>query len=333
MVAALLVAALLRPEAWPFLIVAVAVAAYREPRRARAAAYASAVLLLVPVAWFVPDWASTGDPLRSLHRDTLPTVGGPLRAAQPAVAVLREAGRSLPDAAWRAALVAVVIALAIALLARRWRGVLVAAAGAGWIAVEAVATQRHASSGDTRYLLPGLVVVATLAGAAPGMVARSIIGRAGRVPAAVAAAASVAIVAVTMIPRQDDAVLRRAWRWQARQSAALRALRPLADVRALPADGCSHLMTGDLQVPAVAWATGRPLQQVGPPRAPDGLVVAENGARTRIPRGFSVVARVGPPATGWTWWAGPRCRHGLTRAAALPGARRVPAPAPGTPAP
>ena len=79
---------LVRVEAWPFLLVAAAVAWRREPRL-RAPIAAAAVL--VPAAWLLPEWLGSGDLLRSSDRALIPNPGQPALADVPALASLGDA--------------------------------------------------------------------------------------------------------------------------------------------------------------------------------------------------------------------------------------------------
>jgi hypothetical protein len=57
-------AALLRPEAWPFLGLYGLWLWFRDPRlRARLVAFAA----LIPALWFLPEWWGSGDPLRDYY--------------------------------------------------------------------------------------------------------------------------------------------------------------------------------------------------------------------------------------------------------------------------
>ena len=78
--------ALLRVEAWPFLL-AGRVVAWRRDAGACGRCW-PALALLVPAAWFVPEWLGSGDPLRSGARARVPNPGQPALADVPALASL-----------------------------------------------------------------------------------------------------------------------------------------------------------------------------------------------------------------------------------------------------
>jgi hypothetical protein len=143
--------ALLRVEAWPFLL---AFGIYLWPRhRALLIAWAVAV----PALWFVPEWLGSGDLLRSGARARVPNPGQPATEAFPAFAALREAVTLPLWPLWIGAIFA----------PRAARPFLFA--GLAWIALVAVMAQAG-FSGEPRYSLPGAALVA-IAGAA-GLVRR-----------------------------------------------------------------------------------------------------------------------------------------------------------------
>ena len=167
-------AALLRPETWPF-VLGYAVWLWREDAGLRPALLALAVA--VPAAWFVPEWLSSGELLRSTDRARIPNPGQPATADVPALETL---SRSLT--------VLFVPAAVLAVLARG-PARLLAVAGAAWIALVAAMSQAG-FSGEERYVLPGAAILA-VAGAAALPRAR----------VAVPVIAAVALVAA--LPRVD----------------------------------------------------------------------------------------------------------------------------------
>src|SRR5215218_11274162 len=143
--------ALLRVEAWPFVALA-GVAAWRRDPALRAPLAVLAVL--VPAAWFLPEWLGSGDVLRSGTRARIPNPGQPALADVPALASLEAAARLLLLPLW--------LGVALALREPRARGL--AAAGGAWIALVALMAQAG-FSGEPRYALPGVALLA-IAGAA-----------------------------------------------------------------------------------------------------------------------------------------------------------------------
>jgi hypothetical protein len=138
-------AALLRPETWPFL------AAYALWRRREDRVLVAAIAVAVPAVWVVPELLSSGELLRSAERARVPNPGQPATAAVPSLATLGAAA-------------GVVFApAAVAALAARGRAALPALAGAAWIALVA-AMSEAGFSGEPRYLLPGAALIAVSGG-------------------------------------------------------------------------------------------------------------------------------------------------------------------------
>ena len=172
-------AALVRPETWPFL------ALYGLWRWREDPVLIGALAVAVPAAWVVPELLASGELLRSADRARIPNPGQPATAAVPALATV-------------AAATGVVFAPAtVAALGARGRAALPALAGAAWIGLVALMSQAG-FSGEPRYVLPGAALVAVSGGAGlAALLARS--GRSAasagawrRLPAALAAAAILA---------------------------------------------------------------------------------------------------------------------------------------------
>jgi hypothetical protein len=85
-------AALLRPEAWPFLA---AFGLWLLWRRALPARLVLGVGAGVLALWILPEWWGSGDPLRAAHRAKDVNPGAPTYADNPALEVLRDAGEML----------------------------------------------------------------------------------------------------------------------------------------------------------------------------------------------------------------------------------------------
>ena len=143
--------ALLRVEAWPFLALA-AVVAWRRDAGTRVLVAALAVV--VPAAWFVPEWLGSGDVLRSGARARIPNPGQPALADVPALASLWAAAKLLLVPLW----------LGVVLALREPRARALALAGGAWVALVALMAQAG-FSGEPRYALPGVALLA-VAGAA-----------------------------------------------------------------------------------------------------------------------------------------------------------------------
>lgn len=180
-------AALIRVEAWPFLLAA-AVVAWRRHSGERPLLTVAA--LAVPLLWFVPEYLGSGDVLRSGDRARIPNPGQPALADFPLWASVREAVALVPWPLWAG----------VAWAALRRRETLApAAAGAAWILLVALMCQLAGFSGEPRYALPGACLIA-LTGAWAGKTAIET-GFPAR-PWRVAVAA--ALLLALLVPRLDD---------------------------------------------------------------------------------------------------------------------------------
>jgi hypothetical protein len=276
--------ALLRVEAWPFLLAAGIVLWRRRPQdRALLAACA----LAVPALWFGPEWLGSGDPLRSGARARVPNPGQPALADVPALASLGAAAALPLWPLWGG-----VVALAVA----RARSALVpAAAGGLWIALVAAMAQAG-FSGEPRYALPGAALVAVSGAVGLATVARRAIGAAGRPAGRVVAhrravvAAALALLALAAAPRLAGlADVRAQQAHRAGLAADLRAALAAAGGREAVL-ACGRPYTGAYRGPITAYALDVPKRTVGfAPRAP-GVVF-----RSRLEPG-SAPAPDAPPA-------------------------------------
>lgn len=185
-------AALLRPEAWPFLL-AYAILYGRGARRR--AAVAAVLLALVPALWLVPEWLGAGDPF---HAAALARASSEARAtqrlAQPALeALMRAAGLVFAPLAL-ASLVAVVdgvrrrrpLPLALALMAVGWVALVAAMTAAGY-------------PGIARFSLPAAALVSVLGASGLARLAAGSSSPRGRHVAALAVVAILAPFAVGRI--------------------------------------------------------------------------------------------------------------------------------------
>jgi hypothetical protein len=175
-------AALVRPEVWPFL------ALYGLWRWRSDRALVAALAVGVPAAWFLPELAASGELLRSTDRARIPNPGQPATADLPALEALSGAAS------------VVLLPSALLALASRRVAALPAVAGLAWIALVALMSQAG-FSGEPRYLVPGaaLLAVSGAAGAAR-------LAAAGRVAAGapLAAAAAAAVFTLVALPRAGD---------------------------------------------------------------------------------------------------------------------------------
>ena len=210
-------ACLLRPELFPFLAIYAGWTWWTQPRLRPLVA---AVVVLLPLAWIVPEWLGSGNPLDGGKQARSEPVWSLSHADQPWLRALERAHNHAGVAVELLALVAV----AAALVWRRWA---VAALGAGALAGMAlyVGMTEAGFSGNPRYVLPALAVASALAGVgaatlmeagagfAGWLIRRP--GRAPRLPRLAGAVAGSALIALLGAPFVDERA--RQLRSEARQ--------------------------------------------------------------------------------------------------------------------
>jgi len=279
--------ALLRVEAWPFLAVAGVVAWRREPG---ARVLVAALAVAIPAAWFVPEWLGSGDALRSGSRARIPNPDQPALADVPALASLWAAAELLLVPLW----VGVVLAM------RDPRCRAFAAAGGAWVLLVAVMAQAG-FSGEPRYALPGVALLA-VSGAA-GLARAAAIVAAGAAPrravsggapwwrrAALALAAAVlAIAAVPEVAELADVRSAQAHQWALARDLD-EAVRAAGGREAVLA--CGRPYVGPYRGPLMAYAldvTKRTVEPDARPQAP-GVVF-----RARLTAAAAPAPDAGPP--------------------------------------
>jgi hypothetical protein len=205
-------AALLRPEAWPFLALYGLWLWFFEPRlRVRLVAFA----VLVPACWILPEWWGAGDPLRAGSRANAPNPGSAAFAAHPAFELFKRFAESTVAPVELGTLVAVGVA-AVAWWRRRAQGAVLALAALGfsWFALVAVMTE-GGFAGNQRYLMVTTAAVSVLGGVGAVRVLQGveILGerwfanrnpRAGVIAAAVAFFVGIAIASPTIVAKADN---------------------------------------------------------------------------------------------------------------------------------
>jgi hypothetical protein len=280
-------AALLRPEAWPFLG---AYGVWLWFRRPALRAWAAAGAVALAVLWFLPEWLGSGDPLRSSERARVPNPGAPATAARPLLASLeRAAAIPLPPLLAAALVPLAAIGPRVARVGLRASvppaAAVPAVAGLAWIALVAVMAEAG-YSGEPRYHLPGAALIAVSGGVGLARVARS---RAG-------AGLAVAAVAIFAAARLDGVAgeLRRA----ADEAALFGSLDEAVRDAGGPAEtlACGRPVTGPLRGPALAWALHVPKRRVAFDAAAGGVVFRSRIRTTAsvqppVPDDMPVVAR------------------------------------------
>jgi hypothetical protein len=271
-------AALLRPEAWPFLLLYAAWTAWRSDLRGRLAVLAA--LAILPPAWLLPEKWGSGDFWRAATRAQNPDAGAASLTAHPWWTVVRNFVHMLPLMTW---VVLVPVAALAAFLALRtpaagsgaspaddaatpdargtgapaasgdaalrdpWAVVLgLVLLGLAWLALVAVMTERG-YSGNERYLIQPAALLIVAAGVTAALVLRGLPPAARRAFVGLALT-GLAIVGVAQLPekvRQVDHEGRLVHDLPVAIAAAGGAERLKA---------CGGISTLNLMVPQVAWA-------------------------------------------------------------------------------
>lgn len=271
-------AALLRPEVWPFLGL---YGAWLWLIDRRALAQVLAGWALIPLLWFLPELWGSGNVWRAADRARQPNANSPAFARHPFVQVLKDTWPLVITPVKAGAALALAIAgwnwarhrrqgavLAVALLAFAWIGLIAAMTQAGF-------------SGNPRYIILGTSMIAVVGGVGFGRVvtfAASLAGERASTAAALAAGALVVLALGTAtshwaLPRfRSFRQVDRALRYQAELRIDLeRAIAQAGGARRLAA--CGPIATGKFQVPMVAWHFGVHTLAVGLVPAPHGTIV------------------------------------------------------------
>ena len=300
-----LAAGLLRPEVWPFLGLYALYLFVREPRRRLVVA---TLMLLLPVLWLAPELWGSGDLFRASDRALEPNADSPAFADNPAVEVLGRAAGMLLVPVQIGALVAVALALFAPLDRRRALTVAcMAAIAVTWVGIVALMTE-NGYSGNHRYLILAVALLAVLGGVGYARAARElgawVAARLGRATAAPTASLAVLtlLVAGTVpfafgpikdLPEEAEAIELEAGSTRQLEFAVRDAGGP---DRVL---ACGTAVTGPFEVPALAWQLRIPQEEVDvDPRLP-GVVFSTRpelygtsaGEPARVP--FHPIARAG----------------------------------------
>jgi hypothetical protein len=170
-------AALLRPEAWPFLGLYGLWLWFREPWLRRRMVVLGA---LIPALWFLPEWWGANDPFRAGARANAPNPGSAAFADSPAVA-LAERFMSVTIAPVELGTI-VAVAVAVFMWYRyRREGVTLALAafGLAWFVLVAAMTEAG-FAGNQRYLIVTTAIVCVLGGVGAVRVLQGVEGLAAR---------------------------------------------------------------------------------------------------------------------------------------------------------
>lgn len=287
-------AGLVRVETWPFLLAAGVVAWRRRPQDRPLLVVA---IVLLPLAWTLPELVGSGQPLRSATRALVPNPGQPGLADSPTLASL---GAALSLPLW---LLWAGVALAAWPAWRRCdrtaRALLVpAAVGLAWIGIVA-GMARLGFSGEPRYTLPGAALVSVSGAAGLVVAGRQVVARGlgGRV--VLAGVATLLVVAAAFPRMSDAAALPSVQAYQWRLQADLTTL--IADLGGTDAVlACGRPYVGPLRGPLLAHHLGVPRNRVEPDESPKppGVVFrsalhAGEPPLPAVPAGFYPVTQMG----------------------------------------
>lgn len=265
-----LLASLLRPESWPFLLVS-GVLAWRRGPVARAVVLAG--VALVPVLWYGGEYIGSHDPFRGSYLAKTTREAVRLRQAWsvPAVGVL--------DQAWRMVPLPLLVGALPALVAgwRRRQPVVLALGGGAliWVAEVAVLAQLG-YAGVTRFLFPAAAGLAVVGAAGLVQAVRGLRGRPLARAAVVAVAVALALPAVPHALNLAPAARRveeRADLDNAVDTIVTQVGRPF--LFAAP-----HLAAQGETVTPLAWRLHAPAESLRRPRIP-GLALADRNQRWR----------------------------------------------------
>lgn len=306
---ALILAGLLRPEAWPFLILYSLWLAY--PRLSRRGMVGVLVAIAVPSSWFVIDWFGARQFFRSAGAAKNQSQGGPLLSREPGLATIRET--------WHLMSAPVVVLFLAGLVSalihwqrsgRRHPGPLVwfGAGAVGWLVVDAVLAQGRFATGAPRYLLPGVALACIVGGVFFADAVRGLLrvipdSRVGIAVAVVACLGVAAWVAPRVIQTGHQVKTGISeGRTSARLVTSLHQAITLAGGRDAVI-ACGPIVTKNFQVPLLAWTLNVPLDTVGFVPTGHGIVIQDERSPRIVPAlspDYRYVGGVGPPDARWS---------------------------------
>jgi MFS family permease len=300
------VAALLRPEVWPFLGL---YGAWLWLIDRKALWLILSGFILIPVLWFLPELWGSGNLMRAADRAKQPNPNSPAFARHPFVKVIQDTWPLVITPVKAAAAFALVLA-AIDWVRKRRQGAVLAIGllAIAWIVLIAGMTQAG-FSGNPRYIILGTSMLAVIGGVGFGRVVQFVgdavgsrFGARGTVAAGglafVLLALATAHWAAPRFRNFDD--LDRALRYQAELRHDLGdALAKAGGASAYRS--CGHATAGKFSVPLVAWYLHEHTLDVGLFPTPQGVIVAARTTNNRrlipqpqqpYPPGYKPVATV-----------------------------------------
>jgi hypothetical protein len=269
-------AALLRPEAWPFLALYALWLAWTQ--RGKVAALVVAGLACLPLLWLGPELWGSGNLTRAADRARQPLANSAAFSDHPVLQVTRNAGHLLTIPVWIG--IALAAALIVAGRVRREYALAFAAIAlivALWVLEVGVMTA-HGFSGNQRYLIVPAVLAVVLGaiGVDWAIEATAATSRAVTIAAATAAACLFALPSVARVGE-----VTRGLRYQGELLSSLSdAVEDAGGAARLRA--CGDPYAGPFLVPAVAWQLHVHTSAVGLRPRPPAVVFrarATGGAR------------------------------------------------------
>ncbi len=272
--------ALLRPEAWPLLVVGSVWLWRREPGTRPITV---AALVVVPVCWFGADWWGSGDPLHGAAAAQVAAGDAPERWRAAITAVAEMAVVPV----WAGAVVAVVVAVH----RRRSAPVVLAAGVAVWCATVVVMSMGLGYAAISRFLLPAAAALCVLAGVGAVEAVRvttPVVGRAAAVGALVVAAAPFLFVRAAGV---DEVLLEVDARAALAEDLA-GAIDRAGGRDAVLGCGAVNVDGSSLLRPAHAWHLDVPLDRIGDDPLEDGVSFVVAGGPEDVELGAADPRRV-----------------------------------------
>lgn len=267
-------AALLRPEAWPFIGLYGLWLWARDPGARRLIAGSA---LVVAALWLVPEYWGSGHLFRAAERATQPVAAAATFAPNPALEVMRRAEAMFFGPVQALAILAVLTAAVRMRRRREWTVIGIAFLAAAWLVLVAVMTARG-FSGNSRYVMAPAGLIALLAGigaARACQIVGTLMGRGG-LPETMAAALAAGLLAAGTVPfashqaRGLGATL-AVLEYQARMRTGIeRAIDRAGGAAGVLA--CGDPVTEDYSVPMLAWLLRVPIERVGLSPGPTTIV-------------------------------------------------------------
>jgi hypothetical protein len=262
-------AGLLRPELWPFLLAYGLWLLWRDPG-ARWLVLGCGALTLV--LWFVPEWAGSGDLLRAAERAREPNPDSAAFASFPFAETFRRAA---------SVLMIPLLAGAVIALVRAWRARdkvrLALGLTAAALLVAVAAMTQAGFAGNLRYVALPAALVCVLAGAGWVELVRDA-GRRSSPPSRGRAVAAGALVAALFVPFTVADVDKLSYDLDVvrAESELYDRLGPIVAKAGGPAAllRCGPVYTPPFEVQAVAWAMHVHSREVGVFAAPPGTTIA-----------------------------------------------------------